>query len=146
MNIEAVGVCINILVTGEDSDGVFSLFEYTAPPDFSGPPLHWHKETAELFYMLEGSLTVRLGDENHALSPGDRVLIPPGIVHGFSNPGQHPARFLLHVTPGGFERYFEELGKLIRNASSWPLPDMSPVVKLAARFDTHHASTDTLET
>ena len=142
MTIEAVGVQINVLVTGEDSNGVYSLFEYTAPPDFSGPPLHWHKETAELFYMLEGSLMVRLDKDEHHLTIGDRVLIPPGTIHGFSNPAQEPARFLLHVTPGGFEQYFDELGEMIRNAPSWPPTDMSPVKELAAQFDTHHVAPD----
>ena len=28
------------------------------PPQFSGPPPHWHKITTEIFYVLEGTLTL----------------------------------------------------------------------------------------
>ena len=37
------------------------------------------------------------------------AAVPPGTVHGFSNPGETPARFLDIHAPGGFEGYFREL-------------------------------------
>lgn len=35
------------LKTGTDeTNGIWTLFEYTVPPRFTGPPPHWHKTTS----------------------------------------------------------------------------------------------------
>ena len=39
----------------EDTDGRWTLCEYTAPPQFAGPPPHRHKETDEAFFVLDVS-------------------------------------------------------------------------------------------
>jgi mannose-6-phosphate isomerase-like protein (cupin superfamily) len=41
-----------------------------------------------MFYVLEGTLTMRLGDETTELPAGSFVCVPPGVVHTFSNPGE----------------------------------------------------------
>ncbi len=79
---------------------------------------------------------MKLAGEEHALSAGDCVLVPPGVLHGFANPGDEPVRFLVQVTPGELEGYFDELSELIREAPAWPLADMRPVVALMERYDT----------
>ncbi|HET8872164.1 MAG TPA: hypothetical protein VFM83_00615 [Gaiellaceae bacterium] len=43
----------------------------------------------------------------------------------FSNPTDQAARFLGIAIPGGFERYFAELGELMANEPSWPPADMA---------------------
>lgn len=129
--VNAVGVTVRFLLTAEETGGQFALLEYTAPPAFAGPAPHWHQRTTEVFYGLEGSIRMRVGEETHALNPGDVALVPPGVVHAFQNPGTEAARFLVQITPGGLERYFVELVELIQNAPSWPLADMRPVAELA---------------
>jgi hypothetical protein len=39
------------------------VIEYTAPPNFSGPPPHWHKVMTEIFYVVEGAMTFRVGEQ-----------------------------------------------------------------------------------
>lgn len=130
------GVRIRFLVSSEESGGQWSFLEYTAPPGFPGPQPHLHRQTTELFYVLEGQLAVTLGERESTLAPGGFVLVPPGSVHSFSNPGTEPVRFLIQMSPGGTEGYFTALSEMVQNAPSWPLPDMRPVTALAERFDT----------
>src|SRR5438094_701501 len=81
------GTTIVFKAEAGDTGGAFGLVEYTAAPGFAGPPAHVHRETADMFFVLEGELAFRLGDETVAAPPGAFVLVAPGTVHTFSNPG-----------------------------------------------------------
>jgi mannose-6-phosphate isomerase-like protein (cupin superfamily) len=74
---------------GETKDG-WSLFEYTAPPRFAGPPPHWHREVEEGFFVLEGTLRFMVDGETVDVESGGYARVPPGVVHRFSNPGDVP--------------------------------------------------------
>ena len=102
---------IIIKATGEDTAGSFFLSETTIAPGFPGPPLHRHARLHDMFYVLDGVLTMRLGDETHEVGPGTFVCVPPGIAHTFSNPSSAPVRFLNFNTPAGWENYMRALGK-----------------------------------
>jgi mannose-6-phosphate isomerase-like protein (cupin superfamily) len=111
--------------------GAFCLIDYTAVPGFPGPPLHVHRETTDSFYVLEGELTVQVGDETHALARGAFALVPPGTPHTFSNPGDRPARFFSLMSPGGFEQYFRDLRDVFGDGP----PDFERIGEIAARYD-----------
>jgi hypothetical protein len=51
-----------VLLRSEQSDGHISLTESTMPAGAKGPPLHTHAFD-EAFFVLEGQLTIQLGDE-----------------------------------------------------------------------------------
>jgi mannose-6-phosphate isomerase-like protein (cupin superfamily) len=125
------------LKTGSDeTNGVWTLFEYTVPPRFAGPPPHWHKTTDEGFFILDGTVRFEVNGETTDVEAGGYARVPPGVVHRFSNPTDEPARFLGIAIPGGFERYFVELGELMASEPSWPPADMGPLLALMARHDT----------
>ena len=42
---------------------------------------HYHKQTTEVYYILEGKGRLELDDETVDLEPGVIVLIPPGVRH-----------------------------------------------------------------
>lgn len=134
--LEMLGARIVFRVNASDTSGSWSLLDYSVPPGYSGPPPHWHKETTEMFFVLEGNLSVHLNDTTTVLTPGDLVLAPPGAVHAFANPGAEPARFLIQVWPGGFENYFLDLAELIRSEPVWPPQDRSRIAALAQQYDT----------
>jgi quercetin dioxygenase-like cupin family protein len=122
---------IIIKATGDDTAGSFFLAETTIDPGFPGPPLHRHKHLHDMFYVLEGVLTVRVDDETHDLGPGTFVCVPPGIAHTFSNTSDASVRFLNFNTPAGFEQYMRELGEA---AKAGPLtPEM--IGRIASRHD-----------
>jgi mannose-6-phosphate isomerase-like protein (cupin superfamily) len=81
-------------------------------PRRAGAGLHIHHRHSDLFYVLEGELTVKLGpdgDETVA-PPGTLVHIPPLVVHGFRNGGDAEVRYLnLHAPGEGFADYMRGL-------------------------------------
>ncbi len=61
---------IVIQATGEHTRGSFFLAESTLAPGFAGPPPHQHRELHDMFCVLEGTLTLRLGDRAIKAGPG----------------------------------------------------------------------------
>lgn len=108
--VDVGGSSIVLKGTGASSDGMFFLSETTVEPGFPGPPPHVHRELHDLFYVLDGTLILRDGDETIAAAAGTFACFPPGTVHTFSNPGDEPVRFLNFNTPAGWEGYMRELG------------------------------------
>jgi quercetin dioxygenase-like cupin family protein len=132
----ALGVTLTFKTVGEQSDDQFLVLEYAAPPQFSGPPPHWHKVTTEIFYVLEGALTLTVAGADTTMGPGGYGFVPPGTVHTFGNRSDAPARYLLVASPAGLEHYFVELRQLLEAEPSWPPQDMNKLVALMAKYDT----------
>ena len=67
-----------------------------------GADLHVHRDHVDLFYVLEGELTVRLGieDEPVAVPTGTLARVPPLVVHGFRNRTDADMTYLNFHTPG----------------------------------------------
>ena len=67
---------------------------------------HAHGDEDDAFYILEGEMTFFFGDEDEeaVAPPGTFVLVPPGVRHGFRNPGPGPVRMLNVHAPAGFDR------------------------------------------
>lgn len=131
-----LGVDLAFKVSSADTNGAWALLEYVAPPNFAGPPPHWHKNTSEAFYVLEGTVAFRKDAEVFKGEPGAMVYIPTGVLHTFSNKEDKPARFLTFLSPGGFEEYFKELAALVQSEPSWPPQDVSKVLALYEKYDT----------
>ena len=134
--LQRMGVTIRLMTSAAETNGGFTLLDYTAPSAFAGPQPHYHKRMTELFYVLEGKLSVRAGDNTFVIGKNELVRVPPGLLHTFATSQTEAARFLVLLTPGGMENYFLQLDELVKNAPVWPLPDMSPVIALAERYDT----------
>lgn len=124
---------IIIKASGDDTAGSLFLSETTIDPGFPGPPLHRHEHLHDMFYVLEGVLTMRVGDDTHELGPGTFVCVPLGVTHTFSNASNAPVRFLNFNTPAGWEKYMRELGAA---AKAGPLtPDA--IGRIASQYDFH---------
>ena len=95
--------------TREATAGSFSLAEVTIQPGTAGPPPHFHREMLDSFFVLEGTLSVRLGDDELEAPPGTYACAPPGTVHTFANRSDGPVRFLNLNTPGGWEDFIRDL-------------------------------------
>ena len=59
----------------------------------AGAPLHVH-EADELIVVLEGTLEVRLGEEQQKVGPEHTLVIPPNVPHGFTSVGPGAARMI----------------------------------------------------
>lgn len=129
------GSSVVIKAAGADTDGSFFLSETEVAPGFAGPPPHRHERLHDMFYVLQGTLTVRVGSEQHQVGKGSFVCVPPGVTHTFSNPGSAPVRFLNFNTPAGWEHYMRELGEA---AKGGPL-STEAIGRVASRHDFHVA-------
>jgi quercetin dioxygenase-like cupin family protein len=122
---------------GERPAGGPTVLEFTAVAGFSTGD-HVHSRIEELFYVVEGEFTIRAGDRTLRAGPGDFVLVPPGVPHGFGNPEGGPAKMLLVISPAGVhERYFEELAELLAKPGA---PDVQAIGELRQRYDTEQVS------
>lgn len=76
-----------------------SLAEARLPPGGSTAP-HYHPQTEEIYYLLEGVGRMQIGDEALDVVPGDAIAIPPGAVHTIKNIGTTTLKFLCCCAPG----------------------------------------------
>jgi quercetin dioxygenase-like cupin family protein len=88
-------------VSGEASPGRFALIEFLFPR-YASPPLHTHPQD-ESYIVLEGTLTVKAGEQRFELTPGAAAVVPMGVAHTF-RVDSHTARALVLSTPAGLER------------------------------------------
>lgn len=121
-------------VVSEDTDGALWVAEYVMEPGFSPPPPHIHNKMQEIFYVLNGILAMRVGEQTSEISAGGLVLVSPGTVHAPSNPSSQATKMLIICTPGGLEGYFAELPDLVAR-HGWP-PPPKEIAALGAKYDT----------
>jgi mannose-6-phosphate isomerase-like protein (cupin superfamily) len=105
------GGLLTFKARGAQTDGRLTAFENVIAP-LDGPPLHAHDQEDESWYIIEGRLRFRLGDEIQEAPAGTFVFVPRGTPHCFQNVGDEPARILVLFTPAGMERFFDEFAKL----------------------------------
>jgi quercetin dioxygenase-like cupin family protein len=92
-----------------EPEGTYSVVQFFAAPGAPGTPLHLHRATDEVFYVLEGTVGFQASQRTLELTRGAFAFVPRGLEHGWWNGGTTPLTLLTILSPAGFERYFEEL-------------------------------------
>jgi len=105
-----LGNLMVVKATTESTNGAYGLLESLVAAG-SSPPLHIHHGEDETFWVLEGSMTVRCGDETFSAGAGSYVFLPRGVPHTYRIDSPTPARLLTLLTPGGCEAFFVEGGQ-----------------------------------
>lgn len=123
---------LRLRVLAQSPDQPVAVTDNTVPPGFPGPVRHRHSTMTDIFFVLEGELAFDLGGERRIVGPGSFVLVPPGVVHTFANPGPVPARFLNIYQPAGNEQYLKEAVKRVVEGHPWSPTEMAEV---ASRYD-----------
>ncbi|MBJ2271193.1 cupin domain-containing protein [Pseudomonas sp. MF6772] len=130
--LHPTGAQMNIKVFATETGGVYSLMETVLPPG-GVVPRHIHKGEDENNFILEGELTMQIGEAVYLAEPGSYVVAPRGVEQYFKNEGDTECRFLTTFTPGGAEGFFEDAGELIRRAApEKPSPDQ--LVQLQKKY------------
>jgi mannose-6-phosphate isomerase-like protein (cupin superfamily) len=93
------GERFTFIETAASSDGELLAFELELGAGGGVPMPHVHPIQTERFHVLEGTLRFRVGRRTSTAQHGDVIVIPPGVVHGFANPGAGPARMRVDVSP-----------------------------------------------
>ena len=126
--LDVFGGVMRILSDGENLSPV--VLESWVPPG-RGVPMHMHDRDDELFYVLEGEITVAQQTNETVVAKGGCVQLPHGIPHAFRNVSSNHARILVTLTPGleclEMFRAFDNAGK---NGSA---PEPARIAEIAAQ-------------
>ncbi len=125
------GVVMKRLVSGEQTEGAFCLFENRTDGQ-TKTPIHVHADDDETVYVIEGQLTAVVDGDARTLSPGESIFLKRGIPHQLMNPGNHPARYILIGTPSLFERFLAEAGRELRKGEVVGPPTPADIERLKA--------------
>ncbi len=100
------------------------------PPGKRAFPFHNHRFNEEMFFILEGTGQLRLGDEKHTIRAGDFICCPvggPETAHQFINNGDSDLKFLAVSTKLSPEiAEYPDSGKFGVLAEYPPGPDGKP--------------------
>jgi quercetin dioxygenase-like cupin family protein len=108
------GLELRFLQSKEDTGGSLDLFEMTVQPNARMPISHHHENWDETIYGLIGLTTWRINGHDVRVGPGETVFIKRGVIHGFRNDTQEPAKCLCVLTPGVLGPvYFREMAVLL---------------------------------
>jgi mannose-6-phosphate isomerase-like protein (cupin superfamily) len=97
--IKPFGLDMKILLTTEATDGTLSVIIGSHKPG-EGPPDHVHFSQEEVFFIVERTYELTIGDQTSTAGPGTIVFIPRNVVHRFKNVGNTTARMLDWSLPG----------------------------------------------
>jgi len=85
------------------------VLEMTLPVGHS-QALHVHDDLDDTWYVIEGRMAVRCGDDEHVAEAGHWISMPRGVPHSFRVVGDQPARILLVHDNSTFRDFVNDLG------------------------------------
>jgi quercetin dioxygenase-like cupin family protein len=98
-------------LTSADSGSALSMFELNVA-SHAGPVRHIHHREDEWCYVLAGEFQFEAGEEKTTLPVGGSIWMPRGIPHVWANVSSSAGKLLVACQPGGFEKFFDALGKI----------------------------------
>jgi quercetin dioxygenase-like cupin family protein len=119
-----------IKVTGDRTGGRFSLVEMVGRGG-EMPPLHVHHVDDETFLVLEGELTLFVGDRVVRASAGSTVVAPKAVPHAYRIESEE-ARWLVISSPAAFAEFVAEASVPAETPTLPPGPPALAPAELAA--------------
>jgi quercetin dioxygenase-like cupin family protein len=98
---------VHVHVDGETSGGSLALIDERGRRG-NMPPLHVHRRDDETFFVLDGEVTLFVGDEQIVLGAGQSALAPRDVPHAYRVESDE-ARWLVITTPAGFDAFVREV-------------------------------------
>src|SRR3981081_2404807 len=83
-SLKAFGLDLKVLLTTEATGGDISVLMGWHKPG-EGPSDHVHFSQEEMFFIVEGTYELTVGDQTTTAGPGTIVFIPRNVVHRFKN-------------------------------------------------------------
>jgi quercetin dioxygenase-like cupin family protein len=131
--IWSFNMLMDVKAATEETGGALTVID-TRLTAAANPPMHIHNCEDEAFFLLDGEIEFFLaGAPSRLARPGDFVFGPRGVAHRFEVRTPE-ARVLVLGTPGGAERFFQEMGEPAA-APMLPVPqppDVERVIAIAA--------------
>jgi quercetin dioxygenase-like cupin family protein len=123
--IKALGSEITFLCR---EPGAWSLTRVSVPRDRGAPP-HDH-DFDESYYVLSGSLRLRVAGKEVDLDAGEFILIPGKTVHAFKGTSDAPAQILIRQSPGDADEFFRACAREIKKIPE----DLARMPEIGARY------------
>ena len=127
-------VTIRFLLTGDDSGGSVSMFEFSVPAGQKlAAPAHRNDAYEEVIYGITGVLTWTVDGTPIEVGSGEAICIPRGAAHRFDNLGNEDAKQIAVITPAIMgPAYFRDAAEVIGAARGGP-PDPSRMIEVFRR-------------
>ncbi|MFI6585927.1 cupin domain-containing protein [Embleya sp. NPDC050493] len=129
---------VRLLADSSSTGGALSTQRVTLADGANGATPHRHSQSAELFYLLDGTAQLLSGDRVVTAEKGDVVIVPPGLDHAFGAAPGEDADILIVITPG-IER-FEYFRHLERIAYGKVPPES--LLDVQELYDTHFTTSE----
>jgi quercetin dioxygenase-like cupin family protein len=128
--VRFLGHIARIRLGGQDSAGELAIVDSDMPRG-SASPVHRHVRAAETFFLLEGTMRVRVGEEDFSVGAGTVAVLPKLIDHAFLVTSEHARLLSLH-TPAGFDEFVMNAGHPPELTDATTDPE--ELASIAARF------------
>ncbi|MBT1097618.1 cupin domain-containing protein [Streptomyces chartreusis] len=124
---------VRLLADSSHTGGALSTQRVTLTGGADGAKPHWHDNSAEMFFLLDGAAEILSGDDVVTAGPGDLVVVPPGKPHAFAAVPGADADLLIVITPGveRFE-YFRHLQRIALGEAT-----VESLLEVQDRYDNH---------
>ena len=96
---------------GEETGDAYSVSEWRLEPNSGGPGAHSHDDNDEIFRIVDGTMSMLVGDRWIDAPSGSVIVVPAGTTHDFANRTDAPAALFNVFIPGGFETNMPDIVK-----------------------------------
>lgn len=121
-----LGALLTFKATSDNTGGRLWVQEAFGAAGYA-TPVHRHTREDEAFYVLEGELTLYIGDDVVTATPGSFAWAPRDIAHAFCVESP-TAKFLAFSTDGGMDKFFFATGEPAASLELPPPPQGPPDV------------------
>ena len=130
---------MTLLADVSDTGGLLSTNRASLARGRDGATPHFHRSSAEMFFILDGELQILTDDEIVTTKAGDMLFVPPHTTHAFGATENSGADVLIVFTPGveRFE-YFRMIDRIRRGEGS-----PQEILATQDRFDNHFVDSAT---
>ena len=104
----------------------YSISEWWLEPHTQGPGAHSHPKD-DVFYVIEGTMSVLVGDAWTHATRGSFILVPGGVTHDFENRGDIRAGVLNLSIPGSFESHMPGIAQWFAEKSTQRCRHLTPM-------------------
>lgn len=106
---------LNFIATENETNGKYFLSETVIPAGDTGPPIHFHTNEDESFFLKSGQLKFIINDEEIKLNAGEFLNVEKGERHTWKNESEEDAELIVTFAPAGIEKMFVELDRNMSN-------------------------------
>src|SRR5688572_6441235 len=125
-------------LTTNNTGGSIAMCEFDNKDttDWNWVPFHVHTQEDEIWYVLEGELTFKIGKQLRPAGPGSVVFGPRNMMHSYRI-SKAPAKYLLMLTPAGIDLLFLEVDSISRRFPRGSSEFIKRIAPLAEKYGSY---------